>query len=634
MSTGLDQEFKERVRAATDIVALIGESHSLQARRGGREFVCLCPFHNDTNPSLTVSPERQSYKCWSCLEGGDCFSWVMKQDGLDFFGALKLLAERAGLEMPARYTNGNPEDRKSKQSLLEVLSWAEAQFHKFLLEGKAAEPARAYLAERGFTDETIQHYRLGFHPPEWEWLLSRARGRYEPEQLKTAWLAGERNGGNGYYDNFFGRVMFPVRDERGRVVAFGGRVLPALARENDAKYINSADTPLFSKSRLLYGLDVAREAVRQTDEAVVVEGYTDCIMCSQSGIENAVAILGTALTEQHVQLLRRFCRKVVLVLDGDAAGQNAAVRSLGKFLAHDVDLRILPLPAGSDPADFLADNGADAFRELATNAVEAWEFKLQASINTHTLESMDSRHRVLVDMLDLLRDAPRLAGTVREDLILSRVSRILQIPESKVRSELRTARRQPSNPSVSINQQSDNEQTTSPIRTPDDRLECELLEMIFADPQICGRVLERVSVEEFRHSELQLVYGTCRDLWEQDVPPSYERVMTVLESPSLKRLATEIEDLSRRQKIAEKLQTAPLITGAAPPPSYFDDVVARFDWRRRQETAVPQPHAGFNGHSGDAGLTAEKKAQLRDLTDLRNADPTHHRTKPQTGRPR
>lgn len=634
-SAGFDNDFKEQVRAATNIVALIGESLALTPGRGGREYKGICPFHNDTNPSLTVSPERQSYKCWSCGEGGDCYSWTMWREGVDFREALRLLAERAGLEMPAYYNKGNAENRDAKQTLLEVLAWAESEFHRYLLSAKDAEVARVYLAERGFSDETIRKYKLGFHPAEWEWLLYRARGKYTPQQLVTAWLAGERNGGNGYYDNFFGRVMFPVRDERGRCVAFGGRVLPSLARENDAKYINSADAPLFSKSRLLYGLDVAREAVRKADEAVVVEGYTDCIMCAQAGIENAVAILGTALTEQHVQLLRRFCRKVVLVLDGDAAGQNAAVRSLGKFLAQDVDLRILPLPAGSDPADYLTDHGADAFRELSKTAVEAWEFKLQSSIHTHTLESIDSRHRVLTEMLELLAGAPQLAGTVREDLILSRVSRILQVPESKVRSELRGSRQQASqnnNQTVPFDthnlEEEVNEQTTRPVRTPDDHLESELLQMIFADPNIVGRVLERVSVEQFQHPELQHVFGICRDLWEQEVPPSYERVMTVLESPSLKRLTTEIEDLSRRKQIAEKLQTAPLKTGVAPPPSYFDDVVARFEHRRRQQesAAVPQPHSSF------AGLTAELKAQLRDLSELRNADPQHHRTKPRTGR--
>jgi len=651
LSTGLAQDFKELVRSHTDLVALIGESLTLQPHGGGREYKGLCPFHDDTNPSLTVSPERQSYKCWACNEGGDCFSWVMQRDGLGFAEALRYLAERAGLEMPKQYRRGGG-GRKTKDDLYQVLAWAETQFHQFYKTAEAARAARDYIAGRGFSRETVERFRLGFHPRDWQWILDRARGTYSTEQLLAAGLVVEQRDGSGYRDDLYGRVLFPIHDERGRVVAFGGRILPGDDAGKGPKYLNGRETAIFSKSKLLYGLDVARDAIRKQDEVLVTEGYTDCITAAQHGVENVVATLGTSLTELHVQLLQRFARKVVLVFDGDTAGQKASVRSVAKFLAQDVDLRILTLPPGQDPADFLNEQGREAFRELVDNAVEAWEFRLQAAVSEHTLNSVDARHRVLEDMLELLAAAPNLGGTPREDAIIHRLvqkmkaaslsSEESRYSESRIRRRLNDLKRRASSRAAMrtdgqpLDQQVTGEESgrsnAGRRQSPgglslEEAVERELLELIFAHPPLIETIRERVATEEIQNTVLRELFQRCCDLWEQGFAPEYEKVTSAVEDQELKRWATEIDELARRKKTAAILREDGTLQGVPPPTSLLEQLMAQFDRRRRIPSSRPEEAAST------AGLTPEAKHRLRELTELRQTDP-HIRLKSPTGRKR
>jgi DNA primase len=291
---GFPTDFKEQVRSRTDLVALIGESVALTSR-GPHDFVGLCPFHDDHNPSFHVYPDRQSYRCWVCDEGGDCFSFVMKYDRLGFREALEMLAERAGLELPQTVRRFSPEQKDRRTRLYEIVAWAEALCHDFLLEDRSAEPAREYLRSRGFTGETMKAFRLGFHPHNGGWLLGRGRlKKYTAADLASAGLARQRDDGSFYDDPLFhGRVLFPIRDLRGRIVAFGGRVLPQDDKRDGKKYLNSAENELFTKSRLLYAFDESRQAIREAKSVVVMEGYTDCITAHQCGVKNVVATLGT-----------------------------------------------------------------------------------------------------------------------------------------------------------------------------------------------------------------------------------------------------------------------------------------------------------------------------------------------------
>ena len=579
MSSALSSDFKELVRARTDLVALIGQTVTLQAQRGGREFVGLCPFHEDHHPSMRVNPERQSFMCWSCKSGGDCFQFVMLRDRVEFREALEILADRARLDMPKGNRGPDRDNPLAKQRLFEVVAWAESLFHETLLKSPVAAVARDYLAERGLTQATVLKFRLGYHPNDWEWLLKQARGKYSPEQLLAARLIGERDQGRGYYDNYVDRVLFPIRDGQSRPVAFGGRILPGANTANGAKYWNGPESSLFEKSRLLYGLDLAREGIRHTDTAVVMEGYTDCIMAHQCGVTNAVATLGTALTEANVANLKRFARKVVLVYDGDEAGQNASEKALAKFLAQEVDLRILTLPGDVDPADVLLKQGKEWFESLLAQAPEVWDFKFQRVVERYGLATIDARHQVLKEMLETLcqvpvsqssvvsGSTPAGAWQVREDLMLGRLSQRLGLTERNVRQALTDLRKE--RPRRGEKPQAVNAPHSHPSvaqiqrlmrhTTKEERLECELLEIALTHPDMLDAIRREVALDDIGDPNLRRLLEMFYQLAEGDRPAnggpifSYERLMSELEDSALKRLATFLDDSGRKKQLGPEM---------------------------------------------------------------------------------
>ena len=395
-------DIKERVKQAVDIVDLVG-SH-IQLRRQGRNYVGRCPWHDDTRPSLQVNPERQSFKCWVCDIGGDVFSFVMKIEGVEFREALEMLADRAGIpvERPRRQRVAGPAGEAAsslpaggghddKRTLLLAMAWAEKQYHQCLLSAAEADAARRYLQERGISAESIERFHLGFSPLERDWILRHVQGEANQEKrarraktLEAVGILARPAEGGTFYDRFRGRLLFSIRDAQGRPVGIGGRVLPELGPTSPAKYVNSPETPLFTKSRLLYGLDLAREALRKTRTALVMEGYTDVIVAHQYGFENAVAVLGTALGESHIRLLKAHADRIVLVLDGDEAGTKRANEVLELFIAQQADLRILTLPEDLDPCDFLHKYGAEAFSELlAGKAVDALDHAYAVTTRRH-----------------------------------------------------------------------------------------------------------------------------------------------------------------------------------------------------------------------------------------------------------
>ena len=261
MTGGNAGDFKEQVRSQTDLVSLVGETVSLTARGGRGDHVALCPFHDDHNPSMHVYADRQTYRCWVCDAGGDCYSWVMHFENVGFREALEQLAERANLEIPRqRRVPGSGGDEKSR--LYEVLGWAEEQFHRFLLEDDDASRARDYLGQRRLGTEVVSLFRVGFHPPVWDWLQLKAQGLYRAAELEAAGLVRQRQDGSGLRDDFVDRVLFPIHDLSGRTVAFGGRILPDHSYPDAPKYLNSSENPVFSKKSLLYGLGLAREGIR------------------------------------------------------------------------------------------------------------------------------------------------------------------------------------------------------------------------------------------------------------------------------------------------------------------------------------------------------------------------------------
>ncbi len=446
LSPTQDFDLKERVRSAVDIADVIGATLELQPQ--GRNLVARCPWHNDRRPSMTINQERQTWKCWPCDIGGDVFSFVMKRDGTDFPTAIRTLADLAGIPVD-EYTKGkktqpgSPDDRAT---LLAAIKLASDSYFDYLQSNEPdAKIARDYLASRGINDESRQHFRIGFSPDSWSYAVDLLkRHQFSGEVAHACGVASPKRSGDGHVDMFRGRLMFPIQDLQGRPIALGGRVIPAIAeRHGDragGKYINGRETMLFRKSQQLYGLDLARDAIRTSGEVMVMEGYTDVVASKQAGIETAVAVLGTALGEQHVKILRRFAERVVLVLDGDAAGQNRADEVLELFISADVDLRVMTLPDGSDPADFVAAHGREAFEKSAREAPDALDHKLGRLTDGVDVER--DTHAVASAVDKMLKIAAKAPDGLRIDQLLNRMSKRFEFKVERLEQRLAVLRKE------------------------------------------------------------------------------------------------------------------------------------------------------------------------------------------------
>lgn len=355
---------RDEIRRRIDLVDLVGQK--VQLKKAGKDWKGLCPFHDDRNPSFTVSPTIGRYKCWSCGAAGDCFTWVMETQKVDFGEALRLLAAEAGVDLKR---TGGP--KPSTQVFSDAMEAAQA----FFREEYARTPSvQEYVSKRGMDDETVRKWELGYGPDMGEALAVRLRkGGFQLNQCRDLFLV-EMDQQGGYYDRFRGRLTFPIRDERGRLVAFGGRIVVPV--ENVAKYINSSDTPLYSKSTVLYGMHVARETMAKTGRAVLVEGYMDVIACHRAGITEAVATLGTSITDDHVRLLRRWSQEAVVLYDGDEAGLKAADKACTMLAEAGLQVRVAVVAAGHDPDTLLTEGGPEAVRRVVEEAVRPIDFRL------------------------------------------------------------------------------------------------------------------------------------------------------------------------------------------------------------------------------------------------------------------
>lgn len=547
-SAPLDTTIKERIKRAIDIVDLVGDQISL--RRQGRNYVGLCPWHDDSRPSLQVNPERQSYKCWVCDKGGDVFSFQMEIDSCTFPEALRILADRAGIALPRRDSTQGPssaDEADARLLLLQAHAWAEQQYHDCLTHAPEGEIARRYLDQRNVTRESWVQFRLGFAPDQWGWLTNRAQGtRFTPQVLETAGLLARSERRGSLYDRFKGRVLFSIRDAQSRPVAFGGRILAETATERSAKYVNSPETPLFSKSNLLYAVDLARDAIRKSGTAIVVEGYTDCIAAHQHGFENTIAVLGTALGEGHVRLLRRYADRIILVLDGDEAGQRRANEILELFVAEPVDLRILTLPESLDPCDYLISRGAEAFAGLLEQSIDALEHKLQSVTRGIDLKNdTHAANRALEDVLQTLAKSPRLrldrpsAANLKEDQILNRLAHHVGVSEDVVRRRLGELRRT----TAGRYKNRTNEEDASSVEVwKIDPRERELMEIVVSDPDSLGEARLNVQANQLVSVPCRIIYECCCRLDDAGERVNFDRLLLETDDPRLKSFLVELDE--------------------------------------------------------------------------------------------
>lgn len=434
LAPGVHNPLKDRILEASDIVDVIGERVAL--RRKGHEFVGLCPFHNDHRPSMQVSPRKQIFKCFSCGAGGDAISFIQMFHRVEFREALAILAERAGIELDHATTVAS--GGQQRERLRQTLAWARTWFIRNLKHDPAGPAALEYARKRGLTDATIARFGIGYAPDGWDHLLEAGRrSGVATEQLMAAGLIVTNEKGK-VYDRFRHRLMFPICDRQGRCVAFGGRTLG----DDPAKYLNSPESPLFSKSRILYGLDLAREAIARSKQAIVVEGYLDAVLLHQAGFDNVVATLGTALTDLHAKALRPIIEALVLCFDADVAGQKAADRALEVALAQRIDVRVAIVPSGLDPADLVIRHGPDAFKSLLQSTIAALEFKWNHTQQAFRHEGDRGRQEAIERFLSFIANVRAVGGLtpIDQSVLIGRVAELLSLPPAAVYDYLARAR--------------------------------------------------------------------------------------------------------------------------------------------------------------------------------------------------
>lgn len=431
MTTSDREILTRQIRDALDIADVIGSYVTL--RRAGAGYKALCPFHEEKTPSFTVHPGRQTFKCFGCGAGGDVFTFIQLKEKVDFVEARRMLADRAGIsiERESGGTGGGP----GKRELLAAQAWAAELFARHLA-GPEGKDARAYVARRELTAECAGSFGLGLALDRYDALLEAARkARFSEELLLAAGLV-KRSGRGTLYDTFRNRLMFPIRDVTGRIVAFGGRALG----EDPAKYLNTPATVLFDKSSHLFGIDRAKHAAAKVGRIIVVEGYTDCMMAHQHGFTETVATLGTAMTDAHAGLLKRFTDRVILLFDSDEAGQKAADRAVSVALTSGLDVSLARVPEGKDPCDFLPAAGPEAFESLLKAAIGAIEFKWQHVANAYGAgPTGPSRRRAIEAYLQELADwvGQGVVDPIQKGFVVNQVSKLLSVPAEQVSRYLR-----------------------------------------------------------------------------------------------------------------------------------------------------------------------------------------------------
>ena len=516
---------RDRIRDATDIVDLVSEH--VQLTRRGRNFLGLCPFHEEKTPSFSVNPDRQFYHCFGCGVGGDVFKFIQEIDRVTFVEAVKFLAERAGIALPER-SGPSREETEAADELYRANDLAQKYFHHLLLNDEVGASARTYLQTRRLAGETIARFGLGYAPPEWDALLKVAGRRgLNPQILERAGLALQSSKSSDHYDRFRDRVTFPIANLSDRTIAFGAR---ALQPDQEPKYLNSPETPIYHKGRVLYGLSISRDAIRRQDAVLVVEGYMDLISLAQAGIQHVVATSGTALTEDHGRLLARFARQVVLLFDGDAAGSTAAMRGLEVILGTGLDARVVSLPAEHDPDSFVQEHGPDALLKRAENTQSVLDFYLEQLAQQHDFSSVEGKARA-VERLKPLLAKPRDA--VRRDLLLREVAERLSVDEQSLRHDLQASMRRPQRPRKAPTE-------PSPTVAPDPPgPELQFIGLLINFPQFIPETTREFAPELLEDARTQALCRTLFDRHADGKAIDLGMIISELEDDALTNLATQ-----------------------------------------------------------------------------------------------
>ncbi len=526
-----DSSLTQQVLQAADIVQVI--SRYLNLRRAGKDLKGLCPFHDDRHPSMTVSPSKQIFKCFACGAGGDAIKFIQLKENLGFLEARAMLADQLGIRLERE--KGTPVGTFNRTDLSKINAWA-ADFFRGTLLGPTGQEARKYVQGRGISPESAERFRLGLAPDSWDSLLIAARkAGIADDRLVAAGLVKRRESGSGYYDTFRNRVMFPIVDISGNVVAFGGRALD----DNPAKYLNSPETALFSKGKTLFGLNLAREHAQKARRILVVEGYMDCLACQQAGYGETVAVLGTALTDMHVQVLRRHVDSVILVFDGDAAGIKAADRSIEIVLNGQLDVRLAILPGGNDPADLLMAGQRDVFETALNQAIDALEFRWQRFQQTFGAESGPARKAATDAFLQFLAQMPTLhAGdTLQRGMWAVRAGQLLGLEPREIQVALRRFQRAGMDPA---RQATSAQAVARPRADAEQAAIRQIIEVLLNEPAYYDVARDVLQSQAISDADLAEVVRQLRDLCESGMPWELTDLLARLPDARFGSLVTDL----------------------------------------------------------------------------------------------
>jgi DNA primase len=521
----MDMEaFKEEVRARSDIVDVIRGYVTL--KQNGATWKGLCPFHNEKTPSFNVDSRRQIFHCFGCGAGGDVFSFVQRTEGMAFAACLEFLANRAGLTMPARRGGGKGEASGDRDPLLqlhqEATTWLEEQLHT----SPAAKQARDYLAKRQLSEESIRSFRIGFAPDEFQALRTWGRSKgYSDALMEKAGVVTRGERGGDLYDRFRGRIMFPIFNPMGQVIAFSGRLM--VEAERAPKYLNSPATPLFVKSQVLYALDRARQAMVSSRQAILCEGQIDVIRCHSVGITQAVAAQGTALTEFHARKLRQFADEVILVLDADTAGENAAIRSARLFLQAGLPARIATLPQGEDPDSLILRYGPEVFLKTLEEARDAVDFQAELLLAREQDNGAAGKLRVITALFETIADTE--SAVQQEEFLRKTAPKLGTSFEALRRDFLRTLEKKPvprAQPAPTV----EAPVAVAPVESvPPPRDEMLLLELLCQHPELISVATQYLTPRVFANSACAALFEhiatgftTTGDDWPARLPAQPE----------------------------------------------------------------------------------------------------------------
>jgi DNA primase len=509
--------FADRVKQQSDIVRVIGEY--VRLKKSGQNFSGLCPFHQEKTPSFSVSPVKQMYYCFGCGKGGDVFQFVMELEKSPFPEAVRAVAEKCGIAIP-KPRERSPEERRENQqrtSLVDMHREAAAFFSKHLLASAEGKAALGYLEDRGLDRESITRFGIGFAPSGGDTLCRALKQKFAEKDLEVSGLVGRDSSGR-FYDRFRRRIMFPISNEAGKVIAFGGRAMG----DDTPKYMNSPETPIYSKSNTLYHLDRAKEALRHSDFAVLVEGYMDAIAVARAGIGNVVASCGTSLAEPQIKLLGRFTQRIVVNYDPDMAGQAATERSLTLLLEKEFDVRVLALPGGADPDKFIKEQGVDAYAKLLTNSPPYLDYLIGRA---RQMDRTTAQGKVAA-LNFLMPFVQRLPNRLLRSEWATRIASELRVDEPVLREALR----------IAANERRSEVKPKAMLLTPAvKRAERQLIKMLFEAAEFRNRLAQEIAQANLHHGL------ETRNIFEALIA-----VLTAEEIPDPSALTSSLDDKDRR----------------------------------------------------------------------------------------